>query len=200
MANGGFEISLEPGNREAAARLLYAAFSRKLDAFVFGPGGADRAVAVLEAGIDFARGLYALRGGEPIGVLGLELDRSPFAAYRLADLRRGFGLAGALRRLPAARVFDLFRHRPAPGEAYVAQVAVGEGARGLGVGSALLEAAFAKAREAGKAIISLDVVDTNEGARRLYERLGFKVVKEWRFGFLTRAAGFAGVRHMEKAL
>ena len=45
--------------------------------------------------------------------------------------------------------------------------------RGQGVGGALLAALEARARADGCCKITLEVLDNNHGARRLYERLGF---------------------------
>lgn len=47
-------------------------------------------------------------------------------------------------------------------------------AQGRGVGSALLAALEQRARERGAAKITLEVVATNDGARRLYHRHGFR--------------------------
>lgn len=55
-------------------------------------------------------------------------------------------------------------------------VAVAEEARGRGVGVALLDAAFSKLRDRGVRECFLEVRESNEAARRLYERLGFSVV------------------------
>jgi GNAT superfamily N-acetyltransferase len=56
-------------------------------------------------------------------------------------------------------------------------VAVADGHRGDGVGTALLEAIHARAREAGISRISL-AVDHDNPARRLYERLGYVALAE----------------------
>jgi GNAT superfamily N-acetyltransferase len=50
---------------------------------------------------------------------------------------------------------------------------VAEEARGSGLGKAMVEAAFARARERGCRRIELDVDDKNAPARSLYESLGF---------------------------
>ncbi len=47
-------------------------------------------------------------------------------------------------------------------------------ARGAGVGSALLAELERRARRRGCAKLTLEVHDTNEGAKRLYERFGFE--------------------------
>ena len=57
-------------------------------------------------------------------------------------------------------------------------IAVVPNARGKGIGSALLEALVARAREAGHDAISLSVDKLNEGAIHLYEQYGFERVSE----------------------
>lgn len=61
----------------------------------------------------------------------------------------------------------------APGTWYVNVLAVYPACRGQGLGTRLLEAAEAKAAEAGLFGLSIIVSDANKGARRLYERFGY---------------------------
>jgi ribosomal protein S18 acetylase RimI-like enzyme len=51
-------------------------------------------------------------------------------------------------------------------------------ARGAGIGTALMDAIEARARELGIGYLSLSVRTANEGARRLYERRGFRSLYE----------------------
>jgi len=62
------------------------------------------------------------------------------------------------------------------GSPYVASIAVAAEARGSGVGTALMR--FAESHYPEARHIFLCVSSFNEGARRLYERLGYKVVGE----------------------
>ena len=55
-------------------------------------------------------------------------------------------------------------------------IAVDEGWRGRGVGTALMRAAEAWALDRGYDTLELDVADPNGDARRLYERLGYGLV------------------------
>lgn len=50
------------------------------------------------------------------------------------------------------------------------------GARGAGVGSAVLDACLTAARADGARAVSLSVEDGNDAARGMYERRGFRVV------------------------
>jgi ribosomal protein S18 acetylase RimI-like enzyme len=56
------------------------------------------------------------------------------------------------------------------------------------------------ARAIGLRALELEVVDTNPDAQRLYERLGFVVLREAHYGRLTAAGGFTGATYMRKEL
>jgi ribosomal protein S18 acetylase RimI-like enzyme len=109
----------------------------------------------------------------------------PVALYVKAWGRRGDTVVIAVHDgFPVgAAWFRLFTAEQ-PGYGYVDEgtpelaIAVVPSARGRGVGSALLEALLAQAREAGHEAISLSVDRLNEGAIRLYEQHGFERVGE----------------------
>ena len=58
-------------------------------------------------------------------------------------------------------------------EIHINNVAILPGFRGQGMGTALMTHVFAEARRLGARRATLEVRTSNEGARRLYERLGF---------------------------
>lgn len=60
-------------------------------------------------------------------------------------------------------------------EIHINNVAIRPGLRGQGIGSRLMERVFEEARRLGARRATLEVRRSNEGARRLYERLGFYV-------------------------
>ena len=109
----------------------------------------------------------------------------PVALYVKAWGRRGDTMVIAIDDgFPVgAAWFRLFTARQ-PGYGFVDErtpelaIAVVPSARGKGVGSALLEALLARAREAGHEAISLSVDRNNAGAIRLYEQHGFQRVAE----------------------
>ena len=61
-------------------------------------------------------------------------------------------------------------------EGEIANLAVSPSARGMGVGRALLDAALEAAARRGVGAVYLEVRDSNERARRLYESRGFEEV------------------------
>jgi ribosomal-protein-alanine N-acetyltransferase len=60
-------------------------------------------------------------------------------------------------------------------EIHINNVAILPDLRGRGIGSALMAEVFTAARALGARRATLEVRESNEGARRLYERLGFAV-------------------------
>jgi GNAT superfamily N-acetyltransferase len=56
-------------------------------------------------------------------------------------------------------------------------VYVRPGARGRGIGVELIREVARRAHEAGAEMLELEVLESNEGARRLYDRLGFRTVE-----------------------
>jgi ribosomal protein S18 acetylase RimI-like enzyme len=91
----------------------------------------------------------------------------------LADPNTDFLLAGD----PPAGVCQL-RYRYAvwtkSEDCWLEDIFVDASARGSGVGRALVEAAFERARERGCARMELDVNEANPAALSLYESLGFE--------------------------
>jgi ribosomal protein S18 acetylase RimI-like enzyme len=83
-------------------------------------------------------------------------------------VRAYFGGLGAnrtlVRRMPHGR--DLL---------YIEALAVQSGERGKGVGTLLLQDAFAWAAADNRKRVALHVLHSNNGARRLYERMGFRL-------------------------
>ncbi len=61
--------------------------------------------------------------------------------------------------------------------AHIPQIAIASTLQGLGLGTALLEAALSDLAKAGYRQVSLTVTDANARAVRLYERLGFNTFR-----------------------
>jgi ribosomal protein S18 acetylase RimI-like enzyme len=66
-----------------------------------------------------------------------------------------------------------------PGSGTIWQVAVHPSLQGLGLGARLIDAAEERIRARGLAIARIGVEDENDGARRLYERLGYSPCGRW---------------------
>ena len=105
-----------------------------------------RKIADVGGRADIALVLAAVEEGRILGTLTLELDRR---------------IDGDEPPLP-------------PGEAHIRMLGVAPDARGRGVARALLDASFARAREAGRTRISLHTTQRMRAAQAMYEALGFE--------------------------
>jgi ribosomal protein S18 acetylase RimI-like enzyme len=80
---------------------------------------------------------------------------------------------------------------------YLSDLAVDEKCRGKGIGTFILKKSIELAREKGCKRVVLDVDIENEGALRLYQRIGFKIFNKKRIRWLD---GKKGVYNMEYEL
>lgn len=80
----------------------------------------------------------------------------------------------------------------------IVALSVQENMRGKDIGTSIINEIIKYAKEKEFNRLSLTVVDTNQDAKRLYERIGFSITKIVKYGFITRSAGFEAVIHMYK--
>ncbi|SIO21785.1 GNAT family N-acetyltransferase [Vannielia litorea] len=174
----------DPAHREAVARLFWAAFRGKLGRILWPE---RKALAFIAAIVQPRFALSAVEDGRLLGVAGFKLPEGGFMAGNLADMARHYGWLGAAWRGP---LLDLFERDLVAGQLLMDGIFVAEGARGRGVGTALIGAIMAEAAARGCGEVRLDVVEGNERARRLYERCGFVARGEVRAGLLAPVLGF----------
>lgn len=193
------EFSLRTGfpehQREAAAALFWSAFRGKLEK-VMGPE--DKALRFLEMVLDPGFALCAVAGdGTLLGLAGYKTDKGSFAGGSLGDLCSVYGPFGGLWR---GLLLEVLERDLEPGQLLMDGIFVSEHARGLGIGSALLGAIVRKAEDDGLGRVRLDVIDTNERAKALYERMGFVVVSTEKTGPFRHLFGFSSAARMEKII
>jgi predicted GNAT family acetyltransferase len=92
-----------------------------------------------------------------------ELWTNDAATHDVVLLADDDGIAALARKSERAWLLDLLYVRPS--------------ARGRGLGMELLRAAAEHVRDAGAETLALGVLESNAGARRLYDRLGFRTVE-----------------------
>ncbi|WP_019930146.1 GNAT family N-acetyltransferase [Nocardia sp. BMG111209] len=99
-------------------------------------------------------------------------------AQVLVAVRDGELLGSLTIAEPGTPYADIAR----PDELEFRMLAVAKGARGLGVGSGLVDAVLGAARAGGYPAVILTTMSTMADARRIYERMGFVHVPErdWR--------------------
>ncbi len=184
-------IGFAPEERETAARLFWSAFRGKLWRLL---APEARAIAFIADVLcpDFAISARA-PDGTLLGLAGFKTDRGGLVGGGLRDLARVYGWPGALWRGP---LLALLERRVEPGILLMDGIFVAQGARGLGVGTALLSAVKSHAVATGADAVRLDVIDTNPRARALYLREGFEPAGNESLGILRHVFGFRSSTRM----
>ncbi|MEM7612926.1 MAG: GNAT family N-acetyltransferase [Pseudomonadota bacterium] len=191
----GNDINIQQGFgdelRAAAAELYDAAFGAKLGVAI--PDAATRK-KILARGFDPAHAIVAMIDGDIVGIAGFQTAQGALTGnISIALLRRHLGLRGLTRALP---VLALFERKHTAGELLMDGIGVSPAMRGKGVGTQLLKAVIAFAKAEGYSTVRLDVIDTNDNAKRLYERVGFEPVRTEQFGYLRWLLGFGASTQM----
>jgi ribosomal protein S18 acetylase RimI-like enzyme len=141
---------IEPWERRhdhLAAEFIYRTYRGHIDAVI------NDQYASSEGADRLIDNIFDLRGcGEPVS------QASLVAVHR------------ATQRLAGLVALTTVR----PGTAHIPQVAVASEFQSGGLGTALLDLAFREAANRGHREVTLTVTDLNQGARRLYERMGFE--------------------------
>ena len=172
-----------PGDASVAAKLMYATMGSLAD-YLFNQDipSIEKALAALfsrNAGrFGYQLTAIAESNGEPVGMLvaceGAKLNRANLKTFPHIFPVLGFKHAPGF----------IFRGVTLPGgaeaekdEYYLCNLAVVPSAQGRGFGSQLLQHAEQTARSHGLSKCSLIVGSHNDGAHRLYERTGYRVVE-----------------------
>ena len=178
-----------------ALRVAYDAFAEK---FRIGFRNADDLIRLFHDSLDRTLCYSAVVDGNLLGFLTVKTDSRDFFRLNLMSLFARFWPWQAIRIL--LNLLLLAGRGAHSDEFMVDTVAVSEASRGLGLGTALMERAEGRAREMGKRKMTLQVIGENEGATRLYERLGYRTVRT-QGGFLVQlAVKTSEVLTMEKSL
>lgn len=78
---------------------------------------------------------------------------------------------------------------------YIGNLVVSSNLRGKGIGSKIIEESFELAREKGCKRVLLDVIFENSGAKKLYERIGFKKCCEKNLWWSSKSDGTYGMEY-----
>jgi ribosomal protein S18 acetylase RimI-like enzyme len=183
------DFKITPGftdeERGRVAALYWEAFSAKLSR-VMGPDA--KALDFITAQLDpnfalVARGTH----GQILGIAGFKTSQGALIGGELGDLARTYGWLSTLWRAP---ILALVERELTDDILLMDGICVAAQARGLGLGSALLDAILATARKRGLSAVRLDVISTNPRAKALYERVGFEAIGQEHLGPLRLIFGF----------
>ncbi len=189
------EFSISKGfsnaERETVARLYWQAFSTKLG-LLLGPD--TRAISLFAQIITPEFALTARdTAGTLIGVAGFKTAHGALTGGGLRDVVQHYGWLNTLWKAP---LLALLERDLAEDTLLMDGICVESSARGLGIGTALLDAIKAEAQTRNLAQVRLDVIDINPRARALYEREGFVAGPVRSLGPLRLIFGFSNATPM----
>ncbi len=158
--------------RASAITLYFNALSEKLEPIL---GNDERAKEALGSHLATDKCLVAVCDQKLAGILGLQDNKGGFINPTLNTMVKLYGIPGGFLRMSG---LAMLHHRTASDELYVDGVAVADEMRGKGIGSQLFDRLERIAAKKSVRQISLEVIDTNQRARALYEHLGFVATTE----------------------
>lgn len=191
------QLGFKEKDRSKAASLYANAFKRK---FVHLIGNEDQVSALLEKGLDPNYCITYYLDDQLVGLAGFHVGKDALVKISLSDFISEFGLfKGIFKGLLSGIIF--YRKPVTHSELLMDGIAVDQNFRGQGIGSKLFSALFDWTEKNAYEAIHLDVIDENQRAKALYERLGFETTSYEKIpSFITKLIGVSGVTHMRKAI
>lgn len=185
---------MEGNDKKAIAKIVKEGFWGKMGNF-FRKVNSDEAVDILEQCITYKKGFYYKEKGHVLGAVLLETTDIPYINFsKQAKRKLGFW-NGTLLQLGFATM------KPKRDDGLkLAMIAVSPEARGKGVGTKLLDYLNDITIHDGYKRATLEVIDSNDKAKDLYERMGYKCVRYSSTALFTRKMGFRGYYKMQKEI
>ncbi len=168
----------------SASELFLSALAEK---FVPILGNDSKATKLIRSSIVVSSCFSALEDNKLLGLLAVQTENQNFLNPSFKDLSAHYGFWGAVSK---GFALHLLQHKPKPEELYVEGIAVVDFARGKGVGTKLFEELMSFARTQSFKKITLEVIDTNQRALQLYERLGFTIQKHSKIWPINKIIGW----------
>ena len=179
-----YQKGLPPEFVLPASELFLSALAEK---FVPILGDGPKATKLIRSSIVTSSCFSAMEENKLLGVLAIQTENQNFLNPGFKGLSVHYGFWGAIVKGAA---LHLLQHKPKPKELHVEGIAVVDAARGKGVGTKLFEELMSFARTQNLKIITLEVIDTNQRALQLYERLGFTIKKRSKIWPINRIIGW----------
>lgn len=172
VSNLEIHDGLRPELIEDALRMSYEAFSRK---FSIGFRGHHDYVRLFRDQVNHRNCITATVDGRLAGILTIQTNSQDFYGFSICDAFVRFNPIRVLRIMFNIAIFAL-EERPKDNEFVVDTLVVDTQYRGMGIGTELMAHAEKSAAAMGKGRMTLNVIHENEGAMRLYERIGYRKI------------------------
>lgn len=179
-------VGIPQKDREEAVSLYWEAFGEKLG-FTMGPK--YQALMFVRSVLRPDHGICAHDDdGRLLGIAGFKTSQGALVGGDFQDMRKVYGWVSATIRCALLALLE----RDIENERFLMDgLFVAPEARGMGVGTALLDAIADEAKRRGYDQVRLDVVDTNPRAKALYRHVGFKEINTVKIGPLKHIFGFS---------
>lgn len=186
--------NMNPEDRRAIAAIIKEGFWGKIGNY-FRNVNCDESIKIIEEAITFDKGFYFRENGIVLGAALLGTSKTSYINFnRQARKSMGFW-NGFIMQLG----YGLLKPKCNDG-LKLEMLAVSPYARGKGIGKIMLDYLVDLAEHEGFKRITLEVIDSNEKAKHLYEKKGYKDVKYINTAIFTRNMGFRGSFKMQKEL
>ena len=180
-----YQLGIPESLRADAALLFDEAFGAK---FAIAIADRDKRLALLKDSLSLTYAIAAIQDDKLVGLAGFQTPTGSLTdGITLEKLRKHLGIFGGLW---AAVLLSLYEREAQEGKLLMDGIVVNQKMRGYGIGTKLLNEMKEYASVEGYSCIRLDVIDTNPGARRLYEKQGFMPTKSESFEYLRSLLGF----------
>ncbi|GEM_PF-781667 len=158
--------------KKEAARAFLESLSEK---FVPILGKENNALCLLEESMNTNACMVATnKQTSLLGILAIQTSSMSFLNPTYEIMRKHYGFFSSIWNL--ARLATI-NHKVAQECIHIEAIVVCPEARGKGIGSLMINKLLANAKEMGKEHATLEVINTNISAVKLYERLGFRTIE-----------------------
>ncbi len=173
--------------RKKAVFLYEEAFYEKLSIAV---KNKKHRLELFEKCFDLSYGIAAIYNNQLVGIAGFSIENNSLTSkLKHSDLIKYLGY---LKGNWAAIIFRLYERKASKNQILMDGISVDKNYRGQGIGEKLLKELISYAKANHYQSIRLDVIDRNQRAKKLYERVGFVVIREENYPYLKWLLGFSG--------
>ncbi|MGB2693393.1 MAG: GNAT family N-acetyltransferase [Thermodesulfobacteriota bacterium] len=191
-----YQVGLPESCRVRAAELYEEAFRQKFAPIV---KSREKLIEILADSIQTEFAVVALKENRLVGLAGFHNRGKSFTGGGSASfIIKKLGLFKGLWAIALLTI--LYERKETQGELLMDGIVVDPSMRGQGIGTRMFETLCEHATNEGFDSIRLDVVDTNPGAKKLYESQGFKETKTDQHPYLKPFLGFSSTTTMVKDL
>ena len=186
-----YQIGIPENQRDKAVLLFDEAFGEKLSVAI---KDSAKRKKIMEKYLNLNYAIAAMDQSELIGMAGFSIHEGSLTSnISYKSLISNLGIVKGNR---AALILRMYERKNESEQLVMDGITVNQKYRRMGIRYNLLSELKEYALENDFRNIRLDVIDKNIQAKKLYEKAGFKTIKEEYFPFLGKLLGFSGVYMM----